>query len=45
MNVIDVALKISIIANRVFPKTPLPNSFFTFGRLACRPLPRWIKAS
>jgi len=34
MNIIDVTLQISLIANHVLPIAPLPNAFIAFGGLA-----------
>ncbi len=36
LNVIDVSLKIGLIADRVLPIAPLPNSFLAFNNLARR---------
>jgi hypothetical protein len=44
MNVVDVALKIRVIANCVLPIAALPNAFFTFAYFACGSCP-WVKAS
>ncbi len=35
MNVIDMALEIGVIANRVFPITALPNTFLSLTDFAC----------
>ncbi len=35
MNVIDMALEIRVISDRVFPIAALPNALFPFGNLAC----------
>lgn len=36
MDVIDVALEIGIVANRVLPIATLPYALLAFGRFACR---------
>ena len=37
MNVINVPLKVGIIANRMLPIAPLPQASLTLGELARRP--------
>ena len=36
MNIINMPLQIGVVANRVLPVTPLPNSFLPFDNFAWR---------
>ena len=44
MDIIDMALKIRVIANGMFPIAPLPDTFLSFADFACGPR-HWIKTS